>query len=76
MEQFIFSSTASVYGHPSDELVTNSSPLKPFNPFGWSKLMAEKFLDDCAADAGLGVTIFRYFNVSGADPDFELGMRF
>ena len=76
VEQFIFSSTASVYGDPSDELVTNSSRVEPFNPFGWSKLMAEKILDDCAADAGLGVTIFRYFNVSGADPDIELGMRF
>jgi UDP-glucose-4-epimerase GalE len=76
VEQFIFSSTASVYGHRSDELLTNSSPVEPLNPFGWSKLMAEKFLDDCAADAGLGVTIFRYFNVSGADPDIELGMRF
>ena len=37
--------------------------------------MAEKFLYDCAAHAGIGVTIFRYFNFSGADPDTELGMR-
>jgi UDP-glucose 4-epimerase len=76
VEQFIFSSTASVYGNPSAELVTTSTPLVPTNPFGWSKLMAEKFLCDCAADAGIGVTIFRYFNISGADPDTELGMPF
>jgi UDP-glucose-4-epimerase GalE len=76
IEQFVFSSTAAVYGNPSDKQVTISTPVEPINPFGWSKLMSEKFLNDCAADAEIGVTILRYFNVSGADPDAALGMSF
>ena len=38
--------------------------------------MSERFLYDCAADVEIGVTIFRYFNPSDADPDAGLGMRF
>ncbi|MGB0577121.1 MAG: UDP-glucose 4-epimerase GalE [Alphaproteobacteria bacterium] len=76
VEQFIFSSTAAVYGEPPSSPVTLSTPTVPINPYGWSKLMSERFLHDCAADAGIGVTIFRYFNACGSDPDTELGMRF
>jgi UDP-glucose-4-epimerase GalE len=76
VEQFIFSSTAAVYGEPPNSPVTLSTPTEPINPYGWSKLMSERFLHDCAADAGIGVTVFRYFNACGSDPDTELGMRF
>ena len=76
VEQFVFSSTAAVYGEPPVRPVTLSTPTEPINPYGWSKLMSERFLQDCAADAEIGVTIFRYFNASGSDPDGELGMRF
>ena len=76
VEQFIFSSTAAVYGEPPSSPVTLASPTGPINPYGWSKLMSERFLEDCASDAEIGVTIFRYFNASGSDPDAELGMNF
>ncbi len=76
VEHFIFSSTAAVYGEPSVSPVKLSTPTTPINPYGWSKLMGERFLQDCAVDAGMGVTIFRYFNASGSDPDAELGVRF
>ncbi|MBK18294.1 MAG: UDP-glucose 4-epimerase GalE [Rhodospirillaceae bacterium] len=76
VEQLIFSSTAAVYGEPPASPVTLETPTQPINPYGWSKLMSERFLSDCAADAEIGVTIFRYFNACGSDPDTELGMRF
>ena len=76
VEQFVFSSTAAVYGEQPVRPVTLSTPTEPINPYGWSKLMSERFLQDCAADAEIGVTIFRYFNACGSDPDGELGMRF
>jgi len=73
VRQFVFSSTAAVYGTPEVVPVDESAPLAPINPYGHSKLMSEQILRDCAAAWGLQFVILRYFNVAGADPAGRLG---
>ena len=63
----VFSSTAAVYGQPDVALIDESLPLAPINPYGASKMMAERVLADIAAATGLRYAILRYFNVAGAD---------
>ncbi len=67
--RLIFSSTAAVYGIPDAAgPVTEATPTRPINPYGWSKLMAEGMLRDIAAATPLRHVALRYFNVAGADP--------
>lgn len=75
--QMIFSSTAAVYGNPSELPVTEDAPLEPINPYGASKMMTERFLSDlAAADRGFRYVALRYFNVAGADPKTRLGQDY
>lgn len=69
IKKFIFSSTASVYGEPKESININETiPTNPINPYGMSKLMSEKVLQDTACvNANFKYIIFRYFNVSGSD---------
>jgi UDP-glucose 4-epimerase len=72
----IFSSTAAVYGEPtSDAPLSEDAPLKPVNPYGASKVMAERVLSDLAAASGGGLNyvILRYFNAAGARRDLKVG---
>ncbi len=71
IENFIFSSTAAVYGSTAEGPVRECAPTVPLNPYGWSKLFTEKLLQDVATTGALRYGIFRYFNVAGAD----LGLR-
>jgi UDP-glucose 4-epimerase len=73
VERFVFSSTAAVYGTPATERVDEASPTNPESPYGASKLMSERVLQDAAAAHGLKVAILRYFNVAGADPQGRAG---
>src|SRR3954470_2451119 len=68
VKQFIFSSTAAVYGEPSVVPVPEDLPLAPINPYGRSKLMTEWMLQDAARAHDLRYVALRYFNVAGADP--------
>ena len=70
---FIFSSTAATYGIPEVEAVSENTPQKPINPYGWSKLMTEQMLGDVAAAHDLNFCALRYFNVAGADPEARTG---
>lgn len=70
---FLFSSTAAVYGIPERVPVAETAPLRPINPYGWSKLFFEQQLRDVAAARGLTFGILRYFNVAGADPKGRTG---
>ncbi|HUO81794.1 MAG TPA: UDP-glucose 4-epimerase GalE [Gammaproteobacteria bacterium] len=70
---FIFSSTAAVYGIPPDGIAGEDSPLAPINPYGTSKLMSEWMLRDLAAVGSLRYVILRYFNVAGSDPGGRIG---
>jgi UDP-glucose 4-epimerase len=62
-----------VYGEPARVPVEETAPLAPINPYGASKMMAERMLQDIAAASGLRYAILRYFNVAGADPQRRIG---
>jgi UDP-glucose 4-epimerase len=70
---FIFSSTAAVYGGAGMEPVREDARLAPESPYGLSKLMSEWMLRDAAAAHGIRYTALRYFNVAGADPRGRTG---
>jgi UDP-glucose 4-epimerase len=73
VRQFIFSSTAAVYGNPARVPVREDDPTVPMSPYGSSKLMTEIMLRDAGAAHGLRHVILRYFNVAGADPHARTG---
>ncbi|HEY6965064.1 MAG TPA: UDP-glucose 4-epimerase GalE [Erythrobacter sp.] len=70
---FIFSSTAAVYGIPDVAAVSEDTPQRPINPYGWSKLMTEQMLADVTAAHPMNCGVLRYFNVAGADPQARSG---
>lgn len=70
---FIFSSTAAVYGNPGEEPVREDTPLNPMSPYGTSKMMTELMLADTAAAHDFSYVALRYFNVAGADPQGRSG---
>lgn len=75
VNKFIFSSTAAVYGEPTSipqNGIDEKYPTNPINPYGMSKLMSEKVLQDTASvNSDFKYVIFRYFNVAGADINYE-----
>lgn len=73
IEDFIFSSTAAVYGTPNVAQVHETTPTVPINPYGTSKLMTEMMLADVAQAHPLRYAALRYFNVAGADPKMRTG---
>src|SRR5690606_26322715 len=70
---FIFSSTAAVYGGAGLEPVREDARLAPGSPYGACKLMSEWMLRDAAAAHGLRYSALRCFNVAGADPKGRTG---
>ena len=67
--EFVFSSSAAVYGAPDVDLVDERTPCLPVNPYGRTKLIGEQMLADVAPATGLRYAALRYFNVAGAaDP--------
>jgi UDP-glucose 4-epimerase len=73
VKYFIFSSSAAVYGLPKKIPIPESHPLNPINPYGQTKLMVEKILQDYEKAYGIKFISLRYFNAAGADPDGRLG---
>lgn len=75
--RLVFSSSATVYGEPEPEQmpIVESCPTgTPTNPYGSSKLMVEKILQDMAsADPRWSVALLRYFNPVGAHHSGQLG---
>ena len=70
---FIFSSTAAVYGDCHQGAISEDSDARPLSPYGASKLMTERMIQDTSAVHPLRHVILRYFNVAGADPDGRWG---
>ena len=68
VRHFVFSSTAAVYGSLGLDPVSEDSVPRPATPYGWSKLMTERMLDDVARSYPFNYCALRYFNVAGADP--------
>lgn len=73
VKDFLFSSTAAVYGRFDAGLVSEGAALAPISPYGHSKLMAEQILSDFQRAGQLRFRALRYFNVAGADPDLTIG---
>jgi UDP-glucose 4-epimerase len=70
---FIFSSTAGVYGNPIQIPIPESHPKNPENPYGESKLQVEKILSWYAKTKNLSYVVLRYFNAAGAALDGSRG---
>ena len=66
VHNIVFSSTAAVYGEPESIPLTESSLLRPVNPYGWTKMMVEQLLRDYDQAFGLKSVSLRYFNAAGA----------
>lgn len=75
VSQFIFSSTAAVYGEPVHVPMDEDHPRQPISPYGRSKLAVEHALEDFGRAYGLRSIALRYFNAAGAHPDASLGER-
>lgn len=73
IRNFIFSSTAAVYGMPDMPVVGEDVTPNPINPYGRSKLMIEWVLRDAARAHDFHFFALRYFNVAGADPKGRTG---
>lgn len=73
IKHFIFSSSCATYGEPLAVPIPESHPQNPINPYGQSKLMVERILEDYRTAYGLRSVSLRYFNAAGADPDGEIG---
>lgn len=73
VKNFIFSSSAAVYGDVTSYPITEDFETKPTNPYGWTKLMFEQVLSDISFAHGMRHVSLRYFNAAGADPEGGLG---
>lgn len=73
VKHILFSSTAAVYGAPERVPIEEEDPKLPINPYGASKLMTERMLDDASAAYPFNYGALRYFNVAGADPKGRAG---
>ncbi len=73
VKNFVFSSTAAVYGMPDEGYAGEDSPTRPINAYGTSKLMSEWMLRDVAVVNPLKFVVLRYFNVAGSDPEGRIG---
>jgi len=71
----VFSSSATVYGDPSSVPIREDAPLAPTNPYGHSKLMVERILEDLAASdpTAWRIALLRYFNPAGAHSSGLIG---
>ncbi|HHB91852.1 MAG TPA: UDP-glucose 4-epimerase GalE [Thioploca sp.] len=75
VKNFIFSSTAAIFGEPQYIPIDEQHAKQPINPYGLSKLMIEQILADYEHAYGLKSICLRYFNAAGADPEGQLGER-
>jgi UDP-glucose 4-epimerase len=74
VRQFVFSSSATVYGDPESVPILESAPLRTTNPYGRSKLIVEQMLSDLAqSDASWRIGVLRYFNPVGAHESGLIG---
>lgn len=73
LDKLVFSSTCAIYGQPETVPIREDVPKAPVNPYGASKLAAERLMDDFGSAHGLRSVRLRYFNASGADPSRLIG---
>ncbi len=74
VKNFVFSSSATVYGEPERLPLDEECRLSTTNPYGTTKLMQERILKDLyAADNTWNIALLRYFNPVGAHPSGRIG---
>ena len=73
VKKIVFSSTAATYGEPQYIPIDENHPQNPINPYGQTKLIIEKIMDDYDKAYGLRSVRLRYFNVAGADSENRIG---
>lgn len=73
VRNFIFSSTAAIFGQPEYIPIDEAHPKQPINPYGRSKWMVEQVLQDYDTAYGVKSVCLRYFNAAGADPEARIG---
>ncbi|MDH3742538.1 MAG: UDP-glucose 4-epimerase GalE [Hyphomicrobiales bacterium] len=73
LDSIVFSSTCAVYGEPATMPIDEKIECRPVNPYGTTKLICERMMDDFDDAYGLKSFRLRYFNAAGADPDAEIG---
>jgi len=73
--KLIFSSSCAIYGNPEKLPLDETHPKKPINPYGASKLLAEKILEYLSEIFDFSYVALRYFNAAGADPEKEVGEK-
>lgn len=73
--KLVFSSTGAVYGDAGSEPIAENAAKLPVNPYGASKLMIERILDDYGSAYKLNSVVLRYFNACGADPMGVIGEK-
>jgi UDP-glucose 4-epimerase len=73
VQNLVFSSTCATYGIPEHIPLAETAPQNPINPYGESKLLAEKIIRSFCGAYGLNAVILRYFNAAGADLSHRTG---
>jgi UDP-glucose 4-epimerase len=73
VDRMLFSSTCATYGMTQSETMSEATPQDPFSPYARTKLAVEWMIRDFARAYGMGFTLLRYFNASGADADGRHG---
>ena len=73
VNNFVFSSTCATYGIPDSVPIAEEQPQNPINPYGATKLMVERILQDFSSAYDFRSVCLRYFNAAGADPEGKLG---
>ena len=73
VNNLVFSSTCATYGVPDSVPIKEEQPQNPINPYGATKLMVERMLQDFDRAYDFRSVCLRYFNAAGADPEARLG---
>ncbi|MGN6518877.1 MAG: UDP-glucose 4-epimerase GalE [Dokdonella sp.] len=73
VRRIVFSSSAAIFGEPRQAFIDEAHPIDPISPYGRSKAMVERMLQDAASAYGIGAVALRYFNAAGAEPSATIG---
>ena len=73
VRSLVFSSSCALYGEPTHMPISENAKLDPINPYGFTKLVCERMMDDFEHAHGLKSARLRYFNAAGAEPTAEIG---
>jgi UDP-arabinose 4-epimerase len=73
VKTLVFSSSCAIYGEPAAMPISERAAPNPINPYGFTKLVCERMMDDFGRACGLKSARLRYFNAAGAEPTAEIG---